>query len=184
MSMLCQPWAKSLMNSFASEMMQDLYGNPHSEHGPSKRSDARVESTRRKVLQFFNADPEEFDLIFTANATAAIKLVHDCFHDHASKPGNDWWFGYHKDSHTSVVGVREGTPKHRCFRSDQEVELWIEARGLGGAAAHEFGLFAYPAQSNMTGRRLPLDWYVIFARCSHLAMTTDGGPGPLASVHA
>lgn len=63
-----------------------------------------------------------------------------------------------QDSHTSLVGVREGAQTHRCFRNDREVELWIEARGLGGAAPHDIGLFAYPAQSNMTGRRLPLDW--------------------------
>lgn len=67
-------------------------------------------------------------------------------------------YGYHKDAHTSIVGLREGTRTHRCFRSDREVDLWIEARGLGGAQPRDIGLFAYPGQSNMTGRRLPLDW--------------------------
>ncbi|KAF7191706.1 Molybdenum cofactor sulfurase [Pseudocercospora fuligena] len=155
------PWAKSLINAYAASMTDTLYGNPHSEHKPSRDADARVETTRRKALEFFNADPDDFDLIFTPNATGAIKLVHDCFRDYSSDPdGRSWWYGYHKDSHTSVVGVREGTRNHRCYRSDREVDLWIEARGLGGAAAHEVGLFAYPGQSNMTGRRYPLDWPV------------------------
>ncbi|KAK4497069.1 hypothetical protein PRZ48_011518 [Zasmidium cellare] len=151
-------WAKSLTTQFAQLMSEELFGNPHSESTPSKESDRRVEEARRKALGFFNADPEEWDLVFVANATAAIKLVHDCFRDHATETGRNWWYGYHKDAHTSLVGVREGTRMHRCFRSDREVNLWIDSRGLGGAAPHDIGLFAYPAQSNMNGRRLPLDW--------------------------
>jgi molybdenum cofactor sulfurtransferase len=146
------------MESFAADMMSELYGNPHSEHAPSKLADVRVEATREKALRFFNADPKEWDLVFVANATAAIKIVHDCFRDHAIEKRQNWWYGYHKDAHTSVVGVREGTRTHRCFRNDREVELWIESRGLGGAQANDLALFAYPGQSNMTGRRLPLDW--------------------------
>lgn len=141
-------------------MTEDLYGNPHSESAPSKLSDARVEIAREKALGFFMADPEEWDLVFTANATAAIKLVHDCFRDHSAETGRNWWYGYHKDAHTSLVGIREGTRMHRCFRSDREVNLWIDSKGLGGASLHDLGLFAYPAQSNMNGRRLPLEWCV------------------------
>ncbi|USW59318.1 Putative aminotransferase class V domain, pyridoxal phosphate-dependent transferase, major [Septoria linicola] len=151
--------AKSLNTAICEDMTQNLYGNPHSEHGPSVAAGKRVEQTRLKALEFFNADPRDFDLIFTQSTTAAVKLVHDCFRDHAASPeGRNWWYGYHKDSHTSIVGVREGTRTHRCFRNDREVDLWIESRGLGGASPHDVGLFAYPAQSNMTGRRLPMDW--------------------------
>lgn len=142
-------------------MTEDLFGNPHSESTPSKLSDARVEIAREKALRFFYADPEEWDLVFVANATAAIKVVHDCFRDNAAETNRNWWYGYHKDAHTSLVGVREGTRMHRCFRSDREVNLWIDSKGLGGAAPHDLGLFAYPAQSNMSGRRLPLDWCVV-----------------------
>ncbi|GIZ38347.1 hypothetical protein CKM354_000176700 [Cercospora kikuchii] len=151
--------AKSLNTAICEDMTNSLYGNPHSEHGPSKLTAKRVEDIRLKALEFFNADPQDFDLIFTQNTTAAVKLVHDCFRDYAAAPeGKNWWYGYHKDAHTSVVGVREGTRMHRCFRNDREVELWIESRGLGGASPNDIGLFAYPAQSNMTGKRLPLEW--------------------------
>ncbi|KAI4707729.1 hypothetical protein J4E89_007357 [Alternaria sp. Ai002NY15] len=34
-----------------------------------------VEQTRLAVLKMFNADPVHFDVVFTANATGAIKLV-------------------------------------------------------------------------------------------------------------
>lgn len=139
-------------------MTDELYGNPHSESTPSKLSTARIDAAREKALRFFKADPEHFDLVFVANATAAIKLVHDCFRDHAADARRNWWYGYHRDAHTSVVGVREGTRMNRCFKNDHEVNMWIESKGLGGAGKHDISLFAYPGQSNMTGRRLPLDW--------------------------
>ena len=44
-----------------------------------------IEYTRLQALRFFKADPEHFDLIFVANATAAIKLVMDCLSDTAEE---------------------------------------------------------------------------------------------------
>jgi molybdenum cofactor sulfurtransferase len=75
--------------------------------------------------------------------------------------------GYHKDAHTSLVGVRELTKgTHRCFRSDEEVEGWLEENKINFELSNHQnetrlsgpGLFAYPGQSNMTGRRLSLSW--------------------------
>lgn len=117
-----------------------------------------VDETRRKTLEFFGADPEHFDLVFVANATAAIKLVMESFKDLGNAEGRGFRYFYHADSHNSIVGVRETTnDDHHCFRNDAEVETW-----LSGQATHvtstKLGLFAYPGQSNMTGRRLPLSW--------------------------
>lgn len=137
-----------------------MYGNPHSASTPSAIAGHRVDTIRERALRFFNADPDEFDLVFVANATAAIKLVIDCFKDHAAASNTPVWYGYHRDAHTSLVGVRESTKMHRCFTSDEEVDIWINSGGLGGPRARQLGLFAYPGQSNMTGRRLPLSWYV------------------------
>ena len=112
---------------------------------------------RLRALQFFNADPEQFDLVFVANATAAIKMVMEAFRE--NKGG--FWYGYHKDAHTSLVGVREVARfGGRCFMSDREVEEWLQEAASDRTLQDEDGLylFAYPAQSNMNGRRLPLDW--------------------------
>lgn len=115
------------------------------------------------MLWFFKADPSHFDLIFVANATAAVKLVVDSFQACNSRAG--FWYGYHSDSHTSLVGARElAVAGSRCFYSDAEVEEWIETdaepqlEGRDCGAGPSSRLFAYPAQSNMNGRRLPLDW--------------------------
>jgi len=89
-----------------------------------------------------------------ANATAGIKLVVEAFS--AEKDG--FWYGYHRDAHTSLVGVREGATRgHQCFASDKELEEWLDDNG-DVPSAEPLELFAYPAQSNMNGRRLPLDW--------------------------
>lgn len=74
----------------------------------------------------------------------------------------DYW--YHRDSHTSLVGVREVVPgHHRCFRTDAEVETWLDTVDVrnhsgGHGTGARLGLFAFPGQSNMTGRRLPKSW--------------------------
>ena len=82
-----------------------------------------IELTRAQALAFFKADPEHFDLIFVANATAAIKLVMGCFSDHSRKATS--WYSYHVDSHTSLVGVREAVGvTSRFFKSDEEVNDW------------------------------------------------------------
>jgi molybdenum cofactor sulfurtransferase len=145
-------YSKALMDRFYSDMMGGLFGNPHSASPSSQLSTQLVEDTRLQLLRFFNADPAEYDLVFTANATAAIKLVMEAFR---ARDGG-FWYGYHVDSHTSLVGVRESAKEHRCFGSDGEVESWITLSKEDTSKTAK--LFAYPAQSNMNGRRLPLDW--------------------------
>ena len=148
---------RSLMESFSKDMMSNLYGNPHSASSSSQLSTRRIENVRLRVLQYFHADPEHFDLIFVANATAAVKLVMEAFTEHEQ----GFWYGYHKDSHTSLVGVRQtARAGQHCFTSDEEVEDWLDGYDTVTTSRAEgtLGLFAYPAQSNMNGRRLPLSW--------------------------
>ena len=150
-------YAKSLIERFSHDMTSSLLGNPHSASSSSQLSTRRIEDIRLRVLLFFNADPEEFDVVFVANATAGIKLVMEAFREHEA----GYWYGYHRDSHTSLVGVRENaTAGQRCFQSDAEVDRWLSGIGpaLDRSTEGKLGLFAYPAQSNMNGRRLPLDW--------------------------
>jgi len=146
-------------------MLSNLFGNPHSANGPAKSSGDMVDSIRERALGFLGADPRYFDLVFVANATAGIKLVADSFRDLAEKSrSRSFWYGYHKDSHTSLVGVRELTRgSSYCFESDSDVDAWLASPAscspfMDRAQPTGLGLFAYPAQSNMSGRRLPLSW--------------------------
>ncbi|KAH7131966.1 pyridoxal phosphate-dependent transferase [Dendryphion nanum] len=144
------PYAKSLIERFSVDMVANLYGNPHSASNASQLTTRRIEDVRLRLLEQFHADPSHFDVVFVANATAGIKMVMDAFRDKQE----GFWYGYHRDAHTSLIGVREAASKHRCFGSDEEVHAWID--GPNDEALP--GLFAYPAQSNMNGRRLPLTW--------------------------
>ncbi|KAK1914684.1 hypothetical protein P3342_010673 [Pyrenophora teres f. teres] len=145
------PYAKSLIERFSADMVANLYGNPHSSSNASQLTTRRIEDVRLRLLHLFNADPQEFDVVFVANATSGIKLVMEAFRDQ----DEGFWYGYHRDTHTSLIGVREAATEHRCFTSDSEVNEWIHDQGSVVGPAQ---LFAYPAQSNMNGRRLPLDW--------------------------
>lgn len=159
--------AKSLLQHVASDLSTHLYGNPHSTSTPSALAGRRVEEVREQTLRFLGADPQYFDLVFVANATAAMKLVMDSFKDHCEathkQPRSQrrrFWYGYHRDAHNSLIGVREaaGGGQH-CFDSDQEVDDWIcGANRKIEKKDKTVRLFGYCGQSNMTGRRLPLSW--------------------------
>ncbi|TKA27753.1 hypothetical protein B0A50_04854 [Salinomyces thailandicus] len=164
-------YSKRLMDRFHEEMMGSIFGNPHSASPSSQRSTQHVDNVRLALLRFFKADPERFDLVFTSNATAAIKLVMEAFREQSE----GYWYGYHVDSHTSLIGVREAAREHKCFESDEEMELWIACQGQ--ETDQRMRLLAYPAQSNMTGRRLPLDL------CRRLRRTA-GGSGAYSLLDA
>ncbi|KAG6363420.1 hypothetical protein INS49_008519 [Diaporthe citri] len=148
-------YPKSLVDEFAAEMTSSLLGNPHSASPSSQLSTIRIEDTRLRALQFFNADPADFDLIFVANATAGIKLVGEALR--AAPGGFD--YAYHQSAHTSLVGVREEARTSICL-DDAAVEEWINGKMPLQHEAESVAttLFAYAAQSNMDGRRYPLDW--------------------------
>ncbi|KAK3341632.1 pyridoxal phosphate-dependent transferase [Lasiosphaeria hispida] len=148
------PYAKSLMDRFAQDMTANLFGNPHSASASSQLSTSRIEDIRLRVLQFFNADPLEFDVVFVANATAGIKLVVEAMR---ALPGS-FDYAYHQSSHTSLVGVREEARSSVCL-DDRQVEDWAASVSLFQGNGEDVPtLFAYPAQSNMDGRRFPLAW--------------------------
>lgn len=147
-------YSRSLMERFTTDLIYNLYGNPHSASPSSQLSTSRIEDTRLNTLRFFKADPEEFDIVFVANATAGIKLVADAFRE----TEGGFRYGYHRDAHTSLVGVRESASASRCL-GNSDVERWLS--GKGGLVGDDRGcieLFAYPAQSNLDGSRMPLSW--------------------------
>ena len=60
------------------------------------------ERARAFVLDFFNASPSEYTVIFTANASNALKLVGEAY---PFRPGDQFMFLF--DNHNSVNGIRE-----------------------------------------------------------------------------
>ncbi|HEU4889457.1 MAG TPA: aminotransferase class V-fold PLP-dependent enzyme [Thermoanaerobaculia bacterium] len=132
------------------ELLRDgLFGNPHSEHRPSRASTEVIDEARETVLHFLDVDARTHDVIFTANTTAAIKLVAESY---PFAPDTQCILSV--DNHNSVNGIREyarraGAPV-RYLPLDDELHLRDFELADGS------GLFAFPAQSNFSGVRHPL----------------------------
>ncbi|KAG5998568.1 hypothetical protein E4U52_007639 [Claviceps spartinae] len=150
-STLC---AKSLMDAFAREMTCTLYGNPHSGSLSSQLSTSRIDDVRLRLLEFFNADPSNYDLVFVANATAGVKLVVEAMR--ALPQG--YSYVYHQSCHTSVMGAREDAKQSLCV-VDSDMELYLDGDDTTlSVDPVSATLFAYSAQSHMDGTRYPLSW--------------------------
>src|SRR5687767_12073637 len=70
---------QTLLERHMQVLRDHLLGNPHSTNPASALATTFAEQTRLSVLDFFNADPDEFVVIFTANATQALKLVGEAY---------------------------------------------------------------------------------------------------------
>ncbi|KAK2592031.1 hypothetical protein QQS21_010264 [Conoideocrella luteorostrata] len=150
-STLC---AKSLMDAFALEMTSTLYGNPHSASLSSQLSASRIDDIRLRLLDFFNADPSEYDLVFVPNATAGVKLVVEAFR--ALPEGYSYM--YHQSCHTSLVGAREDAKQNICV-NDADLHSYLTGEdSFDSVDPVSATLFAYSAQSHMDGCRYPLSW--------------------------
>ena len=83
-------------------MRASVLGNPHSNSPTSLASTELVERARRVVREFFNAPPDDYLCVFTANASAALRLVGESYR---FAPGGT--FALTADNHNSVNGIRE-----------------------------------------------------------------------------
>ena len=150
-------YSKLLIDKYSNDLTTHLFGNPHSASASSQESTRRIDSIRLRALNLFGANSDDFDLVFVANATAAIKLVGEAFRDHPE----GFNYAYHKSAHTSLIGLREHARDHHCFSTNLEVHSWIASDTTiwdETTSQTTPELFAYPAQSNMDGSRLPLSW--------------------------
>ncbi|EEY68134.1 molybdenum cofactor sulfurase, putative [Phytophthora infestans T30-4] len=134
-------YSKTQLDAAFQELQSGLFANPHSSIGDVQveSTNVKIDSVRRQVLAFFSASEEEYSLIFTSGATAALKLVGESF---------PWTkesvFAYSMDSHTSVLGIRG----------------YAAAKGSSINCTSSMSLFAFPAECNFSGVRHSLDLYV------------------------
>ena len=141
-------------------LAENVFGNPHSQNPTSLAMTHLVEQARAYVLAFFNADPDEYTVVFTANASGALKLVGESY---PFTPGSRYALAY--DNHNSVNGIREFARARGATVRYLPVELpdlrLPESKvlaALDDARPGAHHLFAYPAQSNFSGVHHPLAW--------------------------
>ncbi|MCE5191343.1 MAG: aminotransferase class V-fold PLP-dependent enzyme [Actinomycetia bacterium] len=153
-------YAASQVEQHRKLLLDGIFGNPHS-HNPSAMAATRlVERAREAVLEYFNAPPEEYEVIFTPNASGALKLVGEAY---PFTPASCYLVSY--DNHNSVNGIREFARRAGAqvtYVPVRNPELRLDAalieRGLACAKQGSHNLFAYPAQSNFSGVQHPLGW--------------------------
>lgn len=135
-----------------------VYGNPHSTNPASKLSTELVDRTRARVLRFFRASPQHYTVIFTANASNAIKLVAESFPFEAAST-----LALLSDNHNSVLGIREYASAAGASIKYAQIDSNMRAAHVPRFLAdtrphHAANLFAYPAQSNFSGVRHSLSY--------------------------
>ncbi|MBV8516818.1 MAG: aminotransferase class V-fold PLP-dependent enzyme [Acidobacteria bacterium] len=145
-------YAESQLYAHHALLRRGIFGNPHSDSAPSRASTDVIDAARRRVLRHFDVDERTHAVIFTANTSAAVKLVAESYPFDASTS-----LVLSSDNHNSVLGIREyaaraGAAVH-AIALDEELRL-RDARATLAAAKR--GLFAFPAQSNFSGVRHPL----------------------------
>jgi selenocysteine lyase/cysteine desulfurase len=153
-------YAESQVQAHHQLLSSEVYGNPHSSNPTSIASTRLVEQARQAVLDFFHASPQDYVVIFTANASGALKLVGESYPFSAN--------GHYLltfDNHNSVNGIREYALAHQAevtyipmVLPEMTIDEAKLKHSLTLAKPGQANLFAYPAQSNFSGRRHSLDW--------------------------
>ena len=153
-------YAERQLREYMELLSGNVFGNPHSTNPASQAMTVLVDRARRAVLDYFKASPEEYVVIFTPNATGALKLVGEAY-----PFAKDGQYLLTFDNHNSVNGIREFAqakganvtyvPLEPPDLRVNEVQLFSRlAQGRPG----QHNLFAFPAQSNVSGVQHPLDW--------------------------
>jgi molybdenum cofactor sulfurtransferase len=153
-------YAESQVRRHADMLLSHVFGNPHSANPSSSRAEEMVHACRYHVLDYFDASPDEYTVVFTANASQALKLVGEAY---PFETGSTFLLTF--DNHNSVNGIREFA-RARQSRTvyvpieppDMRVDPEMIGRSLRPADPTRNNLFAFPAQSNFSGVHHPLEW--------------------------
>ena len=149
-------YGASQLRAHARLLEEGLFGNPHSESSTSRASSAAIEQARHEVLRFFDVDENTHVVCFTANSSAAIKLVAESYPFGAQRQ-----LLLSADNHNSVNGMREYARRAgaavRVLPLNDRLQLDRPQEAIRQAARHGAGLLAFPAQSNFSGALHPLE---------------------------
>ena len=152
---------RTMLEAQQSLLMNHVLGNPHSKHSPSMLSTQLIAQARNRVLQELGADEvpgDEYDVIFTPNATGAILLL-----NHTEWKGGSLLML--EDNHNSVNGLRMkvkrdgGRVSYSPITHTLEVAwMRLEDNLVNCYTCRGPSVFAYPLKSNYTGIVHGLEW--------------------------
>lgn len=156
-------YPSSLVKSHYRWLRSSVAGNPHSTSPASLASSAAVEEARSAVLEFFDADPSIYDVVWTSNATGGFRIVGETYNFDSKR------LLIPRDAHNSLNSLAR-----QCQRSGGQFEF-IEFDAFSSALsqpdtisrdaylaqlssghAGQKGLAFFTGQSNITGVKLDL----------------------------
>ncbi len=148
----------SLLRRHHELLETSVLGNPHSTNPTSQLAGHLVEEARAKVLDFFGA--HDYHCIFTQNASASLKIVGESYPFTSGSR-----FVLTSDNHNSVNGIREfcngkGGSTHYATLNykDLTIDEYHLSKLLAQRKEGTHNLFAFPAQSNVSGIKHDLSW--------------------------
>ena len=139
-------------------LLQGVYGNPHSTNPTSQLSGRLIDEARKYIVEYFNA--YDYQLVFTANASQALKIIGEGY-----PFDQDGHFLLLFDNHNSVNGIREYCKLKGAEHTyspvrieDLRIDEKLLDKYLHAHSGKRNKLFAFPAQSNVSGVKHSLGW--------------------------
>nr|CAD1834558.1 unnamed protein product [Ananas comosus var. bracteatus] len=158
-----------------------LRSSPTVQSDSSMATSDVVAAARLQVLNYLNASPRNYKCIFTSGATAALKLVGECF-----PWSRESCYMYTMENHNSVLGIREyalnkgatalavdieEVEPHDLRDETHESSIRILKHAVqrrvedlvpqnlqnGKLSGNVYNLFAFPSECNFSGQKFPLD---------------------------
>lgn len=146
-----------LIDDWHQYLKSHLFGNPHSHRETASLAIDEIMQSRKAILDYLHAPEDEYEVIFTQNATNAILLL-----QHFKFNGGELLLT--ADNHNSVNGLRE-IARHNCavvryvpIKDDLTFDSIMLEQMLSHPRTTGNKLFCYPAKSNYTGTLHPLKW--------------------------
>ncbi|GME67236.1 unnamed protein product [[Candida] boidinii] len=156
-------YCKTLVENSSKILISNLFSNPHSLSTLSKSTELLIKQTRLKILNLFQADPAIYDIAFTQNSTAAVKILAESVRD---KTNGDFQYYYNLNSHTSLIGVRNlcnDESDFTKFDDINEVTSLFKKNENSSDSNLKLKLISWTGQSNFNGERFPMNlWHTIF----------------------
>eukprot|EP01029_Cantina_marsupialis_P014496 TRINITY_DN3193_c0_g1_i3.p1 TRINITY_DN3193_c0_g1~~TRINITY_DN3193_c0_g1_i3.p1 ORF type:complete len:545 (+),score=126.68 TRINITY_DN3193_c0_g1_i3:118-1752(+) len=180
------------IDNIAKLMRNNQFGNPHTASKSSESSEKEIADVRKMILDFFDADDEEYAVVFTSGCTQALKLVGEYF-----PWSENSTFAHLRENHNSVLGIRNYAKKYNAnivpvlseqlYKNElpkglkENRQLKQERKQYGkdtnrrdpvhstnneeeseDDSNETYNLFAYPAMENFAGEKYPLQWALDF----------------------
>jgi molybdenum cofactor sulfurtransferase len=145
----------SQLRSVFEKYEKTLFANPHSLSPASTLTTDLIEEARDIVLDFLGGTPDQYTVIFTASATASLRLLAESF-----PWTSDSVYLYTRDNHNSVLGIRRWATHYGAkFQVVDSPDL--EGQGNRTQSTESLltnNLFAYPLEENFAGVKYPQEW--------------------------